>query len=119
MKEKKPEKLQLLFTVVTHGKSNIIIDFLEDMGINAHFVLNGSGLKGKDLKSLFEYNEKDVIISFVSEEKSKTIIEKLEEKFDKIKNCYGVSWVISVSSIIGVSIYQFLIDYRKGGSYNG
>ena len=119
MKSKSPEKLQLLFTVVTHGKANVIIDALEDMGVNAQFVLNGSGLKGKELKSLFNYSEKDVIISFVQSEKSKEIISKLEEKFDKIKNCYGVSWVVSVSSIIGVSMYQFLIDYRKGGIGNG
>lgn len=115
MADKKPEKLQLLFTVVTHGKSNVIVDTLEDLGVNAHFVLNGSGLKSSEIKSLFEYSEKDVIISFVSEEKSKKIIKKLEEKFDKLKNSFGVSWVVSISSIIGVSIYQFLIDYRKGG----
>ena len=119
MQKNKPEKLQLLFTVVTRGKSNIIIDALEDMGINAHFVLNGSGLKGREIKSLFEYSEKDVIISFVSEEKTKNAIKKLEDKFHKIKNCYGSSWAVSVSSIIGVSIYQFLIDYRKGGIGNG
>ena len=119
MKSNSPEKLQLLFTVVTRGKANVIIDVLEDMGVNAQFVLNGSGLKGKELKSLFNYSEKDVIISFVQGEKSKEIISKLEEKFDKLKNCYGVSWVVSVSSIIGVSMYQFLIDYRKGGNVNG
>jgi plasmid replication initiation protein len=119
MKAKSPEKLQILFTVVTHGKANVIVDALEDMGVNAQFVLNGSGLKGKELKSLFQYSEKDVILSFVSAEKSKEIIKKLEEKFDKIKNSYGVSWAVSVSSIIGVSIYQFLIDYRKGGNNNG
>ena len=119
MRNNKPEKLQILFTVVTHGKANIIIDALEDMGLNAHFVLNGSGLKGREIKSLFEYSEKDVIISFVGEEKTKEAIKKLEDKFSKIKNCYGSSWAISVSSIIGVSIYQFLIDYRKGGIGNG
>ena len=119
MKKVKPEKLHLLFTVVTRGKANIIIDALEDMGLNAHFILNGSGLKGKEVKSLFEYSEKDVIISFVGEEKTKKVIKKIEDKFDKIKNCYGVSWAVSISSIIGVSMYQFLIDYRKGGQGNG
>lgn len=118
-KKNTPEKLQLLFTVVTRGKSNVIIDLLEDLGVNAQFVLGGSGMKGAKLKNLFEYSEKDVIISFVGEERSKDIINKLEEKFDKIKNCYGVSWVVPVSSIIGVSLYQFLIDYRKGGNGNG
>ena len=119
MRKKKPEKVKLLFTVVTHGKSNVIIDTLEQMGVNAQFVLNGSGLKGKEIKSLFEYSEKDVIISFVSEDKEKDILKKLENKFETIKNCYGVSWVVSLSSIIGVSMYQFLIDYRKGGNNSG
>lgn len=111
---KEPEKLKLLFTVVSHGKANVIVDTLEDLGVNAQFVLSGSGLKGKELKSLFEYSEKDVIISFISNENEKLIMEKLEEKFEKLKNCYGMFWTISVSSIIGVSMYQFLIDYRKG-----
>ena len=112
--EKEPEKLKLLFTIVSHGKANIIVDTLEDLNVNAQFVLPGSGLKGKEIKSLFEYSEKDVIISFISSEREKEIMEKLEEKFEKIKNCYGMSWTVSLSSIIGVSIYQFLIDYRKG-----
>lgn len=111
--QKKLEKLKILFTIVSHGKANVIVDMLEDYGVNAQFTLPGSGLKSKELKSLFEYNEKDVIISFISSENEKNIMEALEEKFERIKNCYGMAWTVSLSSIIGVSIYQFLIDYRK------
>ena len=36
------------------------------------------------------------------------VMETLNEKFDKIKNGKGIAYTVSMQSIIGVAIYQFL-----------
>lgn len=114
MKEKL-EKLVLLFTVVSHGKRNLFADFLEEQGVNAQIMMNGEGMHEKKFYDAANYKKKSVIISFVGEDKVKTIISKLEDKFETVKYSYGACWTVPLSSIIGVQAYKFLVNYRKGG----
>ena len=41
--------------------------------------------------------------------------EVLEKRFNEIKGGKGISIVVSLSSVIGVNLYQFMIDNRKRG----
>lgn len=116
MREKKKiEKLMLLFTVVSHGKSNLFADFLEENGVNVQFMLRGEGMHPKKFHEMLDYKKKCVLISFIGEDKAKTIISKLEDKFETVKYSYGACWTVPLSSIIGVQAYKFLVDYREGG----
>ena len=47
------------------------------------------------------------------EEKQSEILDSLERKFNEIKGGKGISIVVSLTSVIGVSLYQFMIDNRK------
>lgn len=114
MKDNKLEKLYLLFTTVSHAKTHIFVDFLEQNGCNAQLLIRGEGMHPKKFQDVLNYNKKEVILSFISEDKAKTIIRKLEDKFENVKYCFGACWTIPLSSIIGVQTYKFLVDYRKG-----
>ena len=48
----------------------------------------------------------------VYEQKDK-ILEVLEKRFNEIKGGKGISIVVSLTSVIGVNLYQFMIDNRK------
>jgi hypothetical protein len=37
----------------------------------------------------------------------------LDNKFETVRNGDGIAFCIPVSSIIGVAVYQFLVDNRK------
>ncbi len=113
MKRQGAEKLKILFTVVSHGKANLFVDLLEENGVNAQYVTSGEGLRAKELQKVLEDTRKDVLISFVSEDKCKQIVRALEDKFAKVRNCYGVCWTVPLSAVIGVSTYRFLVDYRS------
>lgn len=117
MAEKKfiPQKLKVIVTIVNRGKGNFFLDQIENMGINMQLLLEGEGTAPYNLDNLWglAHKERDVIISFVPEDKVKKILKLLDGKFESVRNGDGIAFCIPISSIIGVSVYQFLIDNRK------
>ena len=77
---------------------------------NMQSVIYGSGTADSQMLSylgLYE-NDKAVILSVVREDKVKTVLDTLSEKFEKVKNGKGIAFTVPMKSVIGVSIYQFL-----------
>lgn len=110
-----PQKLKIVITIVNRGKGEFFLDQMETMGINMQVSLEGEGTAHHNIAHFWglAHNDKDVIISFVPEDKIKKVLKRLDEKFETVRNGNGVAFVIPVSSIIGVSLYQFLMDNRK------
>lgn len=104
------KKIKMLVTVVDRSKALYYTDLLEQFEVNMQTVIYGKGTAGSEMISLLGLAEPDkaIIISFVREDKINDVKDILNEKFKKIKNGKGISFVISMKSIIGVSIYQFL-----------
>lgn len=117
MAEKKfiPQKLKVIVTIVNRGKGNFFLDQIENMGVNMQMLLEGEGTAPYNLDNLWglAHKERDVIISFVPEDKVKKILKLLDSKFESVRNGDGIAFSIPISSIIGVSVYQFLVDNRK------
>ena len=114
-KKLKPMKLKMIITIVNRGRGSIFLDLIESMGVNMQMILDGEGTAPCNLDNLWglQHKERDVIISFVAEDKVKKILKMLDEKFETVRNGDGVAFCLPVSSIIGVAVYQFLIDNRK------
>ncbi len=110
-----PQKLKIIVTVVNRGKGNFFLDLMEGMGVNAQMIVGGEGTAPYNLDNLWGLNhkERDVIFSFVAEDKVKKILKTLDNKFETVRNGDGIAFVIPISSIIGVAVYQFLADNRK------
>lgn len=118
------KKLKMLITVVDRSKALYYIDLLEQFEVNMQTVIYGKGTAGSEMLSLLGLAEpeKAIIISFVRDDKINDIKDTLAEKFNKIKNGKGIAFAISMKSIIGVSIYQFLSNNKtfiKGEENNG
>ena len=117
MAEKKftPQKLKIIITIVNRGKGQFFYDKIENCGVNMQMMLNGEGTAPYNLDNLWglAHKERDIIFSFVPEDRVKKILKLLESKFETVRNGDGIAVAIPVSSIIGVAVYQFLIDNRK------
>lgn len=118
------KKLKMLITVVDRSKALYYVDLLEQFEVNMQTVIYGKGTAGSEMISLLGLAEpeKAIIISFVRDDKINDIKDTLTEKFNKIKNGKGIAFAISMKSIIGVSIYQFLSNNKtfiKGEENNG
>ena len=114
-KKLKPMKLKMIITIVNRGKGSIFLDQIESMGVNMQMILEGEGTAPSNLDNLWglQHKERDVVISFAPEDKVKKILKVLDEKFETIRNGDGIAFCLPVSSIIGVAVYQFLINNRK------
>ena len=106
------KKLKLLVTIVPRSRVLLYIDVIEQFEVNMQTVVLGKGTANSDMLNYLGLaeSEKAILFSFVREDKTKEILEVLHEKFEKVKNGKGIAYTIPLKSIIGVSIYQFLVN---------
>lgn len=106
------KKLSLFITVVNKGQAGPILNIFQRGGASAQIVQSGEGTARKELYDILgiENNLKDVVLSFVSEEKIKDLCIEIEAFFAGNKHNKGISMTIPLSSVIGVRVYQFLAD---------
>lgn len=108
------KKAKLIITIVDRNKTEFYTDVLSGFEINMQMVLYGHGTASSStLELLGLNNEKGIILSVVRTDMIKKVLNTLEEKFKTIRNGKGVACVVPISSVIGLSIYQFMINNRK------
>ena len=90
------------------------MDLLSGFEVNFQFAALGEGTAKSDMLYLLglEDSEKGVIFSVVREDKETEILQKIEEKFETLKNGKGIAFTLPMSSVIGVAIYRFLSNHR-------
>ena len=118
--KKAPQKLKLLITVVPRHKTEFFMDLIQSFDVNMQFCSTAKGTASSDIMALMglEDNEKRVIFSIVREDMAPRVLAMLEEKFSTIKNAKGIAMTVPMTGVIGVAIYQFLTNNRKGGRVN-
>lgn len=117
-RKKKEENLlikpKLLITIVDRNKTEFYYDHIASLGSNMQIITHGEGTNINQALNILGLNrEKGVIFSIISEENETNILESLKKKFDEIRGGKGISLVVSLTSVIGVNLYQFMINNRK------
>ncbi len=106
------KKLSLFVTIVGKGQAQPITRLFERGGSSAQFIQRGEGTATKEIYSLLgvEDNDKDIVFSFISQDKIPDIKTELNAFFLANKKNRGIGFSIPLSSIIGVRVYQFLAN---------
>lgn len=106
------KKLLLFVTIVNRGQGNFVLKLFESEGANAQFVQYGEGTAQKEIRDILgiEDNSKEVIISLISEDKIESAKKELEAFFKIRKRNRGIGFSIPMTSLIGMKLYQFLVD---------
>lgn len=106
------KKLSLFITIVGKGQAQAIIRLFERGGSSAQFIQRGEGTASKEIYSILgvEDNDKDIIFSFIAQEKIPDIKTELNAFFLASKKNRGIGFSIPLSSIIGLRVYQFLAN---------
>ncbi len=108
------KKLKLLITVVDRNKGEFYLDVISQFEVNCQLAMGGLGTASSDIIDLLGLNiHKAVLFSIIREDKTKEILNCLEEKFATIKNGKGIAFCVPLSSVIGVNMYQFLSNNRQ------
>ena len=107
-----PKKLLLLFVVVNREKSEFYEDYLQTFEVNLILSLPAQGTAPTEALNMLGLSEtnKTVIVGVIRESKVKAALNGLDEKFRKIRNGRGIAFVVPMTSTIGVTIYQFLVN---------
>ena len=91
------------------------MDVISQFDVNCQMFLQGMGTAKSDLVDLLGLNiNKAVILSIVREDMVQSVINALEDRFATIKNGKGIAFTVPLSSVIGVTLYQFFSNNRKG-----
>ena len=108
------KKLKLLVTIVNRSRTLLYVDVIEQFEVNMQMVIYGKGTASNEMMNMLGLAETDkaVILSVIREDKVKDVLETLQEKFTKVKQGKGIAYTIPMSSVIGVSIYQFLSNNK-------
>lgn len=107
------KKLKMLITVVDRSKGEFYLDFLSQYEVNCQMALPGLGTASSEMINMLGLNRhKAVILSAVREDRVEEIMKALETKFETIRNGKGIAFAVPMSSIVGVSVYQFLSNNR-------
>lgn len=106
------KKLLLFVTIVGKGQSKPVMKIFERGGSSAQFIQRGEGTAQKEIYNILGIEEvdKDLVFSFISEDKIPDIKNELNAFFLASKKNRGIGFSIPLSSIIGVRVYQFLAN---------
>ena len=106
------KKLLLFITIVGKGQSKPVMKIFERGGSSAQFIQRGEGTAQKEIYNILGIEEvdKDIVFSFISEDKIPDIKNELNAFFLVSKKNRGIGFSIPLSSIIGVRVYQFLAN---------
>ncbi len=116
VKKTAPQKLKLLITIVNRDKADFYMDLLQSFEVNAQFCALGRGTAGSDLLHVMglEDNGKAVIFSVIREDRANEALAALADRFATIKKGKGIAYTVPMSGMIGVSLYRFFCNNRKG-----
>ena len=106
------KKLSMFITIVNRGQGNYVLKLFESEGANAQFVEYGEGTAQKEVRDILgiEDNRKEIIFSLIRNEKIPDLKKELEAFFKVSKRNRGIGFSIPMTSLIGMKVYQFLVD---------
>ena len=103
------KKIKLLVIIVDRGQAIKYIRENEKHDVTTQMVLLGHGTAGRVLEDYLGLGDvkKDVILSIIKEEKVDEILTSIEHRLTTSLH-KGIAFTVSISSMIGVSLYKFL-----------
>ena len=107
--------LKLFISIVPFGQGQGIVKLFEELGSTYSYITTGEGTGKNYLPGLLSASDskKQIVFTFVREDKTKEICESLENRFSASKATKGISLSVKLTSVAGVSVYRFLTNVRK------
>lgn len=104
------ERIDVIFTIVSEGKAENVVDVVRENGILLNIICHGRGTATSGILEMLGLGstEKDIILSFVKDEKSDEIIGKISKKLEFEKPGRGIAFTVPLQSVAGIMAFKFL-----------
>lgn len=110
------ERLDVIFTIVPKGKGEQVIDLLRDNDVMVNMTCLGRGTAPSSILEMLGIGatDKDVVLSFVKNEISTSLLRRIAKKLDFSKPGNGISFTVPLQSVAGIMAFKFLTtDYSE------
>lgn len=104
------EKLDIIFTVVSRGKGENVVEIMKKSGIFQNTVSQGRGTAPSSVLDLLGLGatEKDVVYSIVKHERCSEVLDTLEKKLEFSKPGHGISFSVPIQSVAGMMAFKYI-----------
>ena len=104
------QRLDLIFTIVSKGKGETVLELLRENKILQNIICHGHGTAPSSILEMLGLGatDKDIVLSFVKAENSKKIIEQVSKKLDFAKPGHGIAFTVPLESVAGIMSFKFL-----------
>lgn len=111
-KQNEIKPLCAYFAIVSQGNGGAVAEIFKRAGSSVQFIQLGAGTASKSVRDILgvEDNAKEIVISLIREECLKEATTELAAFFAASKRNAGIGFSISLTSLSGVRIYQFLAN---------
>ena len=104
------ERLDIIFTIVSRGKGETVVDFLQDKDVLINMICHGKGTATSSMLEMLGLGatEKDVIMSFVKNERSEELLKAISKKMEFAKPGKGIAFTVPLQSVGGIMAFKLL-----------
>ena len=104
------ERLDVIFTIVPKGKGEQVIDLLRDNDVMVNMTCLGRGTAPSSILEMLGIGatDKDVVLSFVKNKTSSSLLRRIAKKLDFSKPGNGISFTVPLQSVAGIMAFKFL-----------
>lgn len=110
MKQPVIKRIKLLIAIVDRGLGNEVVNILRESGVTFNLISPGYGAAGSDIIDYLGLTdtEKDLILSVVTEDKVKSVLDKILYKFDLDVPGNGLAFTIPISGVSGPLALRYI-----------
>jgi hypothetical protein len=107
------KRVEILFTVVDGGKGGAVVESLRECGVTYNLMSVGYGAAAHRLADFLGFNdrEKDIVISVVTKDRVRDILNMLLYKFDMDKPDNGIVFTIPISGVSGPAVLKYISGF--------
>ncbi|HHU43100.1 MAG: hypothetical protein QM214_06695 [Bacillota bacterium] len=107
-----PKPVKMLMVIVDRGKGKKIIKMLNDFGLGYTFAAYGTGTASTEIRTYFglEESQRDIVFGIVPQEKSKDIMDLLNEKLKLRKPNTGIAFTIPIKCVSSMLALKYMLE---------
>ena len=104
------EKIDVIFTIVSKGKGESVVDITREGGALVNMTCHGRGTAPSGILEMLGLGapEKALVMSFVTTEQSAGLLEKISKGLDFAKAGKGIAFTVPLQSVAGIMAFKFL-----------
>jgi hypothetical protein len=112
------KRVDLVYTIVDRGKGEDVVNLLRESGVTFNLISVGYGASGLGLVDFLGFTdlERDIVLSVVTRDRSRMILDRLLYKFDLNEADRGIAFVMPISGVCGSLALRYISGTTNGGA---